>query len=123
MRVIKLERGEIPEKGAAIYPNIGLSIAVLSPMKDNNVSGDKFDGAHLVVSQSLVPVEIDGIKYLVPFKKTNMFHGSNAFFNGLNDFITSVNVECQTIISNYIFDESIVSGLNDGRDLYIYKYK
>lgn len=123
MKVIELNEGEIPKKESAIYPNLGLQFGILNGVY-RQPSCTKFDyNSYVARSKTLVPIIRDGVSYLVPFAKGNNWTGEQEFIDGLNDFITSINIECNTIIDKYIVDENIESGLGNGIDLIIYKYK
>lgn len=124
MKIIKLKQNELPSADSVIYPDLGLTFGILGGIGDRiDVCTKKNDNAYLCVSRTFLKIERNGVEYLLPYVNRIKCYGLIEFMNSLNNFISSVNIECQTIIEKYIVDESITTGNGDGVDIIIYKYK
>jgi len=108
MKIVELKKRKLPYGNSVIYPDLSLVFGVLSGISDPTDVRDPYNkDSYMCNLKTLVEIERDGFKYLVPYVKHHEGVGLFNFMESFSNFISSVNVDCHKIIEEFIIDKSI----------------
>jgi hypothetical protein len=123
MRIVELNKNELPNKDSRIFPNLGIKHARII---NSHRTSDLLGYTIRLSADFLVKIIREDVEYLIPIRYDYEIEEGKDFTYGLNAFVETANSIAMQTISKFSVDgiETIKpdKGFN-GIDIVIYKYK